>query len=1288
MSSFATTVPVPAVGARPQTGIVRNTFNLAMGQAATTVLTVLLSAAIARTLGPTDFGLLYFVTSAATFAYVFVDWGHGIYIVREVARHPEKTGELMGTVMVVRLATAVALCGPTVLIAWLLGYDGRTQLLIVALMTAWVPMYLGLSYGWAFRGRERMEFDALISVILKFLTLVLATIFLSLGGRLLSVIAAIGISGVATFVAGAAIYRHLGLKTLKFSLPMARELAVCGAPMMTMTVAVAVQPYIDANMLSRFSSHAVLGWYGAAATFSGTLVAPAFILASAAYPRLSVAAGHPTEFRQILQDALRPLLFIAVLGAVGTYLFAPFAVGIVYSVDKFGPSVSILRAFSPALILIFMDMMFGTAILAAGRAVHLASAKLLAVVVMTSLEFVLIPYFQSHWSNGGIAVMLSMGGGELVMVAAALYLLPRGTFGWSMGTAFLRAAAAGGGTLLVMLALPHLTPFVGIPACILLFGLLSLLVGLITTADLRNLTTILRRKELQSTVPVSVTTNRASSMNVPSAISRKPKIRLSALVSKAARRARESVAAGWFLRGCTRVGRGARAIGSPLVRNGGRIVIGKRFQVTSRWNPVELTTREGATIEIGDDVAINYGTLISARSRVTIGDRAQIGNLCIIADTQLPNLPGDMSDGSPIDEPEPIEIGADVWLAVRVTVMPGARIGQGAVITAGSTVSGAIPARVVAGGNPARVIRTLDIADTPATEAPRPTASVAVALPPPEPAVVEFRGIVTADFTADELSHLLQAGVDRPIVEARIAPFNQVTQSLLGGGSPGASDFAVVWTRPEAVAPSFQRLIEAHIASPADALAEVDAFCDLLAKAAQDYRFVFVPTWTMPHWHRGLGLLDARSGIIRVLTAMNLRLMERLDTIPNAHALNAQRWIESAERSAYTPKPWYLGKLMFPTEVMAEAARDVKAALGALTGLARKVVVVDLDDTLWGGTVGELGWRNLRLGGHDPHGEAFVDFQAALKALTRRGVILAIASKNEESVALEAIASHPEMMLRQSDFVAWRINWSDKAQNIADLAAELNLGLQSFVFLDNDAVERARVREALPEVLVPDWPEDPLLYRNALHGLRCFDTPAVTQSDLNRTGLYAAERERERFKTQVGSVEEWLTSLNMRVLVEELSPTNVTRVAQLFNKTNQMNLSTRRLAAEELLAWTADPRRSLWALTVSDRFGDAGLTGVISLEAEDGHGRIVDFILSCRVMGRKVENAMVHLAVERARKLGLGAVEAQYTPTSKNKPCFDFWQRSGFSAEENGRFVWAADREYLLPTEIHLEREA
>jgi FkbH-like protein len=280
------------------------------------------------------------------------------------------------------------------------------------------------------------------------------------------------------------------------------------------------------------------------------------------------------------------------------------------------------------------------------------------------------------------------------------------------------------------------------------------------------------------------------------------------------------------------------------------------------------------------------------------------------------------------------------------------------------------------------------------------------------------------------------------------------------------------------------------------------------------------------------------------------------------------------------------------------------------------------------------------------------------------------------------------MVLRQGDFVAWRINWSDKAQNIADLATELNLGLQSFVFLDNDPVERARVREALPEVLVPDWPEDPLLYRNALHGLRCFDTPAVTQSDLDRTELYAAERERTRLRTQVGSVEEWLQTLNMRVRVEQLSATNVTRVAQLFNKTNQMNLSTRRLTAEELLTWAADERRSLWALTVSDRFGDAGLTGVISFEAEDGRGRIVDFILSCRVMGRKIENAMVHLAVERARELGLGAVEAQYAPTAKNKPCLEFWQRSGFTAGEDGRFVWMADREYLLPGEIRLEQQA
>jgi FkbH-like protein len=773
-------------------------------------------------------------------------------------------------------------------------------------------------------------------------------------------------------------------------------------------------------------------------------------------------------------------------------------------------------------------------------------------------------------------------------------------------------------------------------------------------------------------------------MNVLKAItSREREWPLSELAGKVARRARESAAAAIFLRACTHVGRGARVIGKPLIRNEGRIVIGRRLRLTSRWNPVEFVAEPGGAIEIGDDVAINYGTLVSARSRVRIGHRAQIGNLCIIADTELPNASAD--GGKAYDEPQPIEIGDDVWLAVRVTVMPGARIGDGAVITAGSVVTGTIPRRVVAGGVPARVLRSLDLpdgdeqpADGPGEAEPAAPAVAAVA-----PA---HQGLLVADFTVDELAQVLSNPTERPTVAAQVAPFNQVTQSLLAEAPADARDFVVVWTRPETAVPSFARLIESEPVKPSDLMADVDAFCDLVVKAAAQYRFVFVPTWTTPHWYRGLGLLDAREGGARALTAMNLRLMERLADTGNVHVLNAQRWIDAGRGPAYAPKPWYLGKIVFPTAVLEEAARDVKAALGALTGLARKLIVVDLDDTMWGGTVGELGWQNLRLGGHDAHGEAFADFQRALKALSRRGILIAIASKNDEAVALEAIGAHPEMLLRQKDFVGWRINWSDKAQNIADLASELNLGLQSFVFIDNDRIERARVREALPEVLVPEWPEDPLFYARALHALTCFDTPALTQADANRAELYAAEREREQVRGQVGSVEEWLKSLDMRIRVESLSKDNLPRVAQLFNKTNQMNLATRRLTADELLAWTAEPGRSLWAVTVSDRFGDAGLTGIISLDVTASHARIVDFLLSCRVMGRKVENTMLHVAVSRARELKATTVEAVYVQTAKNKPCLEFWKRSGFDDAGDSRFVWSTQREYAMPADIVLEQ--
>jgi FkbH-like protein len=759
----------------------------------------------------------------------------------------------------------------------------------------------------------------------------------------------------------------------------------------------------------------------------------------------------------------------------------------------------------------------------------------------------------------------------------------------------------------------------------------------------------------------------------------------------------EAAAAQVALRECDVVGAWARVVGRPLVENRGRLEIGARTRLVCDFAPVELRAGTGGTLRIGGQCAINFGTTISAERSVTIGDRVGVGPYCIIADTE-----GGDPEGAGDLAPRPVVIGDGVWLASRVTVMPGARIGEGAVVTAGSVVEGEIPARVVAGGNPARVLRRLDGAASVAEGDPEAEArsingasngvhaqAAPEALAPAAPEVrpqAAHRGLLVSDFTIDELARLIEADVAAPVLDAVVAPFGQVVPVLMSPKNP-AHDYAVVWTRPEAVLPSFARLLEFDLVDDATLVAEVDQYAALLLEGMKSYRFAFVPTWTLPPWHRGLGLMDGRAnGLTRALYTINQRLMTRLEGASNVYVLNAQRWCDEAGRGAHSAKLWYMGKVPFHSSVFQQAANDVKGAIQGITGMTRKLIVVDLDDTLWGGIVGDVGWENLRLGGHDSVGEAFVDFQRALKSLKRRGILLAMVSKNTESVALEAIRSHSEMVLKEDDFVGWRINWQDKARNIADLVSSLNLGLQSTVFIDDNPFERTRVREALPEVFVPEWPEDKLAYTSTLLALRCFDTPTRTAEDAARTEMYVSDRKREDLRSQVGSLDEWLQSLGLRVRVEALNAANVARTTQLLNKTNQLNLSTRRLTEAELTDWAKVPGHSVHAVSVSDRLGDAGLTGILGLEVEGNVCRVVDFVLSCRVMGRRVEEAMVHLAVDRARSLSLERVVADLIPTKKNAPCLEFWQRSGFQREGETRFTWDARQEYPLSPVIALER--
>jgi FkbH-like protein len=763
---------------------------------------------------------------------------------------------------------------------------------------------------------------------------------------------------------------------------------------------------------------------------------------------------------------------------------------------------------------------------------------------------------------------------------------------------------------------------------------------------------------------------------------------LGARITKGARFIAASASAPFYLRDCDELGARARTIGRPNVDNLGTIEIGADFICNSTFAPVELGTGPDGRIEIGDSVAINFGTSIHATSRIRLGDRVSIGPHSIIWDTAR-------GPEAETDEALPIDIGDDVWLAGRVTILPGASIGAASVITAGSVVDGSIPPGVLAGGSPARVIRSLsggewqeDVAESAPQSAPVSSSKAGVPANAATRAVPTLRGVVLADFTIADLAVRLEDDSESPSMKVVQSPFDQVIPQLLQGPPADAADFCVVWTRPDAVSPAFRRVLAAESATDDEILKEVDVFCDLVVQAAPKYRMVFVPTWTMATHHRGLGMIDARpGGATWSLNLMNHRLMQRLSSSGQIFVLDASRWLDAAGRPATATRAWYMGKVVFQGATLAEAAKDIKAAARGLAGQARKLLVLDLDDTLWGGIVGDAGWENLRLGGHDPEGEAFVDFQRLIRNITKRGIVLGIVSKNTEAVALQAINSHPEMVLKQNDFVGWRINWSDKAKNIADLAADLNLGLQSVVFIDDNPVERARVREALPEVLVPEWPEDKLLYPSAFLSLRCFDTPVISKEDAERTALYAAEKNREASMADVGSIDEWLMSLDIRVTAEPLSAANLPRTTQLLNKTNQMNLTTRRQTEAELTAWVNSSARALWAIHVSDRFGDAGLTGILSVEATDAGCQIVDFVLSCRVMGRKVEESLLALAVQWANERGLGKVIATVKPTAKNKPCQDFFAASGFDVDPSGLvYTWDSATLYSVPAPITLQR--
>ena len=442
---------------------------------------------------------------------------------------------------------------------------------------------------------------------------------------------------------------------------------------------------------------------------------------------------------------------------------------------------------------------------------------------------------------------------------------------------------------------------------------------------------------------------------------------------------------------------------------------------------------------------------------------------------------------------------------------------------------------------------------------------------------------------------------------------------------------------------------------------------------------------TVPPVHpEPLGHLAARSpeAATNFVRRVNLRLG---DTAPpcvhllDAAALAARR----GHGRWFDRRLWFEAKQPVAPAHLPELARHAAAVIGGLLGRSRKVLVLDLDDTLWGGVVGEVGVAALELGEGTPRGEAFKVFQQYLKQLRERGVLLAVCSKNEEANARAPFREHPETVLRCEDFAAFHASWEPKSAGLRTIATELGQQPENLVFLDDNPAERAEVRRALPQVAVPELGDDPAEYPRLLDEGAFFEIPRLTPEDRTRTELYRARRGAELARAQATDLSDFLASLEMRSALEPFGPRCLERVTQLVNKTNQFNLTGRRLTRAELESLASDPAAVTLAARLSDRFGDHGLVAAVFARGEGGVLAIDGWVMSCRVLRRGLSALLLNELVARARSLGARELHGAFRPSGRNELVREHYARLGFErVSANGR----EDR-WRLPTTDYEPRD-
>jgi FkbH-like protein len=376
------------------------------------------------------------------------------------------------------------------------------------------------------------------------------------------------------------------------------------------------------------------------------------------------------------------------------------------------------------------------------------------------------------------------------------------------------------------------------------------------------------------------------------------------------------------------------------------------------------------------------------------------------------------------------------------------------------------------------------------------------------------------------------------------------------------------------------------------------------------------------------------------------------------------------------PRFVHYAKMPCAPEYLMDYAHSVASLVGVQLGLAKKCLVLDLDNTLWGGVIGDDGLGGIRLGQGSPEGESFLAFQEYVKSLRERGILLAVCSKNNEETAREVFLRHSEMALRLDDIACFVANWDDKAKNIRTISKHLNIGVNSLVFVDDNPAERAIVRQVVPEVAVPELPDDVTGYINEIEKHRYFQTLSIAEEDIKRTEYYKADAIRHEAETSASDIETFLKSLQMVGRIGPVEPSSLERTVQLIQRSNQFNLTTRRYSAGDLTEMLEHPSCITATVHLRDRFGDNGLISVVLSKVNQDSLEIDTWLMSCRVLKRGVEQCLLNHLCATAKELGLRRIRGEYIPTHKNKLVSSHYEGLGFqrtSQTDDGRSMWELD---------------